>query len=126
MTGIYAPYLFTGGGHWFKHHLLLVDAAGTLASIHPFLGETERTIAYSGILFPALQASVATTPEAALAWFTDAFNREEGATVKALLERLFPCTALEIGQSLALWNLEHVYPDACCLGTDFVIKQIYP
>lgn len=126
MRGIYAPYLFSGGERWFKHHLLQLDEAGNLASMQPFQGETERTIACSGILFPAFPATVATTPEAALAWLTHAFNQEEGITVKALLERLFPCEVLEIGQSVALWNLENVYPDACSLPSDSVIDQLYP
>jgi hypothetical protein len=126
MKGFYTPYLFTGGGRWLKHHLLLVDAAGCITSIEPFQGETERTIACTGILFPALQASIATTPEAALAWLTQALNQGEGNTVKTVLERVFPCTTLEIGQSVALWNLEYVSPDACCLEPDSVIKQLYP
>lgn len=126
MTGFYAPYLFTGGGSWLKHHLLLVDAAGKLASIYPFEGEIERTTACSGILIPSFPASVATSPEDALVWIIEALSREEGITLKALLERLFPRSEMEIGQPVVLWNLENVHPDACFLERESYIKQLYP
>lgn len=126
MTGVYAPFVYAGGGCWLKHHLLLIDAAGGLVSAQPFQGETERSIAYTGTVFPAFPEAVAKTPEDALAWFVDTFVKEEGVTVQALLERMFPHLVLVPGQPLILWNLESVFPEARTLDATAVLRRIYP
>lgn len=112
----------------------MVDESDCLHSIQPFQGETERTIVCSGILFPAFSAAVAATPNEALVWFRRELEHafsvpphslDGDLTVRSLLKRLFPHTVLNVGEPVALWNLEDVYLlDATQLGADTVIKSI--
>jgi len=131
MTGVYAPFIYTGGGHWLKHHVLLLDNEGCLVSVHPFQAETERTTAYTGIVLPAFQrsnalTSEALTPQAALEWLTACLHSEEGVTLRNLLERVLPEVALIPGEAVKLWNLEGVEPSRLYLDVDTVLRQIYP
>jgi len=126
MTGIYAPFIFAGGGQWFKHHVLLLDNAGCLVSVHPFQGETERTTAYTGIVLPAFSTNKAGTTETALEWLIARLNTEEGAVLSHLLERVLPEITLLPGKAVRLWNLEGVNPDTLRLDAEAVLRPIYP
>ena len=125
MTGVYAPFLYAGGGHCLKHHLLLFDDSGSVISIEPFQGETERTIAYSGMILPAFPETVANTPEEALSWLSERLNKEQGATMLTILDGLFPQRVLVPGQSVRLWNVEGVYPDTHSIDPECVLRPIY-
>ncbi len=126
MTGVYAPFIYAGGGHCLKHHLLLLDDSGTLISVQPFQGETERTIAYTGIILPAFPETVAKTAEEALSWLKDQSNKGNGTTLLTVLDSLFPRIILLPGQSVRLWNMEDVSPDTRHIEPGCLIRQIYP